>query len=104
MLAACACQTPVDPSMSAVEAHDLTLVHSACAPDKDFCLNAIQACSAVPNGGFDACRFIEGTPVQSSWIIYLPYGGKILGGSLSVKWKDIVKTYAISEEIGRAHV
>lgn len=79
-----ACTIVVDRSMNAVEAGDFTL--------------AISACSSVPNGGFDACRFKEGAPIQSSWITYLPYGGKVLGGEATVMYQGIEKVYSIVED------
>lgn len=80
-----ACRSPVDLSIKAVEAGDLTLIHSAC--------------ESVPGRGVDVCRVKEGQPIEASWILIIPEGRRILGGEIKVFWKDIVKSYAVAGSV-----
>lgn len=76
-----ACETfIVDPSINAVEADDLTVV---------------SACQNLPVGGFDACRFREHSGISSNWSLFLPFGDHIVGGDVTVFYKDTQKSYAI---------
>lgn len=75
-LAVLGCATVVvDPSIQAVDAGDLTLATSACA--------------AVPGGGLDSCLLREGTAIDSSWRLYVPIGGTILGSEVDVYYRDV---------------
>jgi hypothetical protein len=78
-----ACVTPHDPMMSAVSARDYTLVMSAC--------------NALPGRGADICRVTEGSPISSSWKIVLPSSPRLNGGEITVVYKDITKSYAITD-------
>lgn len=74
---------PVDTSMPAAEAGDLTI--------------ALSACGAVPGRGLDLCTVSEGTRIQSSWRLILPNPGKgIRGGDITVYYRDIQRSYKIT--------
>ena len=94
LLAACACDFKEDSSMPAVEAGDKTLLQFI-KPGKD----AISNCLALPNGGFDVCRFINGSSITSSWNIILPNGGNLVGNQIVLFYKDIQKTYSSTEAV-----
>lgn len=84
LLSSCSRLT-IDPSMSAVEAGDYTLVHSACG--------------TVPANGVDACHSIEGTEITKSWVMIIPvthYG--VYGGDIDVYYRDIHKKYSIKKD------
>jgi hypothetical protein len=75
-----------DPSIQAVEAGDYTL--------------AISGCSNVPGGGMDICRVKEGADVDSVWRLIVPVDKRVfLGGELTVYFKDVSKTYAITSPL-----
>ena len=78
-----ACSTLViDPSMSAVEANDYTLMQSIC--------------EAAPGRGVDVCRAKEGTLISSDWVIVLPNGSRVKGGEVTVQYRDLTKVYPIT--------
>lgn len=80
------CKTiTLDPSISAAEANDLTLIASSC--------------EALPSRGADICRVKEGTPVSSGWRIIIPVHENLLGGELTVYYKDFSRSYAIGGPI-----
>lgn len=81
-LVACSHGFVFDPSIEAVEAGDFTLPSSLC--------------SAVPNGGMDVCHVSEGTAITSDWRLILPTGRGVSEGEVSVYYRDIEKTYAIT--------
>lgn len=96
MLAACAaCDINEDPSTpSAVEAGDKTLIqYIKGGPD------ALSNCLALPNGGYDLCRFQDGAPIASSWNIILPSGSSLVGNQIVLFYRDIQKTYHASGEV-----
>lgn len=72
----------IDPSMTAVEARDLTL---------------ISTCSAVPSGGMDACYATEGDLIFSAWRLIVPAGRDILGGEVDVYYRDLHKQYPLPQ-------
>lgn len=86
----CACRTPIDTSKPAVEAGDYTLI-SGISP---MGVLTHSPCLALPNGGFDVCRFVEGSSVSAVWRIVVPSGKRVKGGQLIVSYKDIRKSYA----------
>jgi hypothetical protein len=81
------CQTIVDPSIKAAEAGDFTIMASAC--------------EALPGRGADICHVKEGSEIGSDWTMIMPTGKALLGGELTVYYKDISKTYAINGPIVR---
>jgi len=79
------CKTFVmDPSPAAADSGALTLIFSAC--------------STVPTRGFDACLVKAGQSIQSALKFQLPVGDNFISGELTMLYKDIVKTYAITEK------
>lgn len=86
-----ACSSVVmDPSPEPVQAGDNTLV--------------LSACSGLPVVGFDACRVKENTPMESVWRLFFPVpGGNVTGGELTVNFKDVSKSYAISGPVVEIH-
>lgn len=70
----------MDTSIPAVQAGDLTLA---------------TACENLPGRGADICRFKDGTPIGSDWVIILPPKGKIKAGTVVVDYKDIEKSYDV---------
>lgn len=85
-LAGCASGVRIDSSPQALASGDLTLIHSL----------SNGPCSSLPAQGADVCRFIEGTPIESSWRLVLPSGKFVSGGEVTVYWKDIQKTFAVT--------
>lgn len=82
----CVSDLKIDPSMSAVEANDLTLVGSAC--------------EGAPGRGMDICRVKEGQAVSSSWRIVVPVDGRVfLDGELTVYFHGVSKTYPITSPL-----
>ena len=79
------CQTITDPSIDAIKALDLTIVMSAC--------------EAMPGRGADICRVNEGMLIDSSWKIVIPEAKRISGGEINVFYKDIQKSYAITDSV-----
>lgn len=74
----------VDRSMNAVYAGDYTLV--------------VSACGGTPGRGMDICRVKENAPISSSWQLIVPQtkSRRVKGGELTVYYRDISKTYAIT--------
>jgi hypothetical protein len=76
LLAGCAtgCKIPVDPSIAAVEAKDLTLIGSAC--------------ETLPGRGADICRVKEGQAVTGGWRLVIPrVKGSVVGSEVTVYFK-----------------
>jgi hypothetical protein len=74
----------IDPSAPAAASGDLTL--------------ALKACDGPLYSGFGVCRVKEGTEIDSSWQAVLPkLEGHLLGGELTVRLRDIVKSYPIPD-------
>jgi hypothetical protein len=85
-LALQACKSfPIDPSIAAAEANDYTLIASAC--------------EAMPGRGADICRVKEGTTVSSGWRLIVPTGDKILGGEVTIYYKDFSKSYGVTDKV-----
>ncbi len=74
---------------TAVDAGDKTLIQYI-KPGAD----ALSNCLALPNGGFDVCRFIEHADINSSWNILLPSGSALVGNQVVIFYRDIQKTYS----------
>lgn len=73
LLAACASlPLPVDDSMTAAAAGDLTLIHSACAEQLGH--------------GYDLCRVTEGAEVVETWSLVFPWAGSFVDGDVSVSY------------------
>jgi hypothetical protein len=70
-----------DPSPDAVASRDLTLASSAC--------------QAAPGQGMDLCRLTEGAAVAGSWVLIIPRGDTTGQGTLSVYFRDGVRSYAV---------
>jgi hypothetical protein len=79
------CQTVTDPSIESIRALDVTVVMSAC--------------EAMPGRGADICRVNEGAVIDSSWKIIIPEAKRIDGGEINVFFKDIQKSYAITDSV-----
>lgn len=82
-----ACQTVVDPSMNAAFAGDFTIMSSAC--------------DAMPGRGADICRVKENTDVASEWVLVLPHSTQLLGGEVTAYYRDISRSYPITNSIVR---
>lgn len=75
-----------DPSIPATEANDYTLMMSAC--------------ESTPNKGMDICMVSEGSEIDSSWKIILPFKGiNVLGGEVDIYYKDIHHQYPIESPV-----
>lgn len=77
--------TPIDPSIKAIDAMDLTL--------------AMSACNAMPGLGADICHVKEGATISATWKIIMPKSPKLLGGEINVYYKDISKSYALTGSV-----
>jgi hypothetical protein len=73
----CASGVLVDSSKAAAQSGDLTLVMSG-------------GCSAMPGQGADICRFVEGSPIASSWTFVLPTSKYLLSANLRIRYRDRV--------------
>ena len=72
----------IDPSVKAIDSGDFTLISSLC--------------EAAPNRGLDVCYALENTPIFSSWRLIVPQPqGDILGGEVTVFFRDFSKTYSL---------
>lgn len=91
---ACACNVVEDTSTPAVEVGDKTLLNFIAAG-----IDAHSNCYALPNGGFDICRFIEGTTIKSSWNIIIPKGSSIVGNQIVLFYRDFQKTYSAQDAV-----
>lgn len=87
VLALFGCKVPVDPSIQAALAHDYTLPLSA-------------GCETLPGRGMDICRVVEGAQVAEEITVVIPKV-KAVSGELRVRYKGVVKSYAITETITR---
>lgn len=70
----------VDPSITAAEAHDYTMVFSA-------------GCQAVPSQGLDICRVVEGAKVAEHLRIVVPVD-KVLSCEIRVRYKGVAKSFS----------
>lgn len=77
---------PMDPSMSAYAAGDLTLVMAAQG----------RNCQAHPAGGLTICRVTEDGLVDDDWVIALPHGDRVESGELVVRYKSGKVTYPVT--------
>lgn len=76
----------LDPSMSAVDANDLTL--------------SISACEAVPGRGMDICRVKEGASIASVWRLIVPVGkNSFISGELTAYYRDVTRSYALTKPL-----
>lgn len=90
LLASCtACKPKIDLSPEAYASGDFTLVASL----------AGGPCAAIPVQGADLCRFKEGSQIASSWRIVVPSSKYIVGGQVTVYFKDTTKTYPLTGNI-----
>lgn len=74
-----------DPSISAVEAGDYTLVMSAC--------------EAAPGNGMDICRVVEGQPVTQEWLLILPVDKNSIGGEVVVFYRGIERSFPVTNRV-----
>lgn len=71
----------VDTSPEAIASGDFTLINS---------------CQIIPAGGLDICRVIEGSAIESSWVIMVPSAKEVLDGEIIIRYKDVSKSYSVS--------
>lgn len=76
---------PMDPSPSAIGSGDKTLIHGICKKS--------------PGAGVDMCRVIEGSKIEATWTIYLPWDSSVIAANVRVRFKDKVSTFTSYESI-----
>lgn len=83
-LTSAACpQVPIDLSVSATDAGDKTLVHSAC--------------HAAPSGGLDICRVVDGSVITEEWQLILPHDPKAgTEGTIRIRYRDNLMSIPIT--------
>lgn len=86
MLASCATGVQIDSSPGAVDSGDFTLINSL----------SNGPCASLPAQGADICRFHESTPIESVWRLVMPSGPLVVNGEVTVYWRDVSKTFAVS--------
>lgn len=60
---------------------------------------AVSSCDGYIMSGLGKCTAVEGSPIQSVWRVIVPIQGDLLTGELAVKFRDIIKTYAIRTQV-----
>ena len=85
-LICCVPKLTLDPSISAVEANDLTL--------------AVSACEGAPGRGVDVCRVKESQKIDQVWRLVVPVDhNTFLDGELTVYFHGASKSYAIQNAL-----
>lgn len=71
-----------DPSISAADAGDYTLI--------------LSACDAAPGNGMDICRVVEGQPITQKWVMILPFDAKNVGGEVTIFYRGLEKSFPVT--------
>lgn len=83
LLAGCKA-VPIDPSIPAAQAGDLTMVFAACG--------------AVPSRGLDICRVVEKGEAAEVMRIVMPKDKRVTG-EIRVRYKGVVKSYPVTGSV-----